>query len=60
MNGRLMGYLANTFLLITFILSVNVYAACVDGDCKNVKGEDFWGEQFSMPSAHLDEDKKIS
>ena len=60
LNGCLMGYLANTFLLIAFIFSVNVYAECVDDDCKNGKGEYLWDEQLTMSSAHLDEDKKIS
>ena len=60
MNGCLMGYLANTFLLITFISSVNGYAGCVDGGCENGAAEYFLGEQLAMPSAPLDESRKIS
>ena len=33
-----MRYLTNTFVLITLILSVNVYAKCAEGDCENGKG----------------------
>ena len=33
-----MRYLTNTFVLITLMLSVNVYAKCVEGDCENGRG----------------------
>ena len=48
LNGFAMRYLTNTFVLITLMLSVNVYADCVEGDCYYGKGkyEYSWGLSY--------------